>query len=28
MVDADLAEHGLTLEGARAITARFDGRLT
>jgi GDPmannose 4,6-dehydratase len=27
MVDADLAESGLTLEGARALTARFDGRL-
>jgi GDPmannose 4,6-dehydratase len=28
MVDADLADHGLTLEGARALTNRFDGRLS
>jgi GDPmannose 4,6-dehydratase len=28
MIDADLADHGLTLEQARAATARFGGRLS
>jgi GDPmannose 4,6-dehydratase len=27
MVDADLAEHGLTLDEARAVTERFEGRI-
>jgi GDPmannose 4,6-dehydratase len=27
MVDADLAEYGLSLDEARAVTQRFDGRL-